>query len=86
MLVTLDGTPRPGKDPRGRDTMDRYTWASERGLEMIRELELPSGSHARLRETRDLGDDSDTLVSRLAVWVDETQRASVYRTFERTED
>lgn len=84
--VTLDGAPRPGKDPRGRDTLDRYTWTSERGLEMIRELELPSGSHARLHETRDLGDEPDTLVSRLIVWVDGAESASVRRTFQRTSD
>jgi hypothetical protein len=84
--VTLDGKPRPGEDPRGRATVDRYTWTSEGGLEMIRELELPSGSQARLVETRNLGVDPDTLLSRLTVWVDGSERASIERTFIRTSD
>ncbi len=84
--VKLDGLPRPGEDPRGRATLDRYTWSSTGGLEMIRELELPSGRQARLLETRDLGADSDTLLSRLTVWVDGSERASIQRTFIRTGD
>lgn len=84
--VTLDGEPRPGEDPRGRVTLDRYTWKSDRGMQMIRELELPSGSQARLVETRNLGVDSDTLLSRLTVWVDGSERASIQRTFIRTGD
>jgi hypothetical protein len=84
--VTLDGKPRPGEDPRGRATVDRYTWTSEGGLEMIRELELPSGSQARLVETRNLGVDPDTLLSRLTVWIDGSERASIERTFIRTSD
>ncbi len=84
--VILDGTPRPGKDPRGRPTQDAYTWSNEGGMEMIRKLELPSGSQARLRETRNLGSDPDTLISTLTVWVDGAEQASVHRTFERTDD
>ena len=82
--VILDGKPRPGEDPRGRATLDRYTWTSEHGLEMIRELELPSGRRARLIEVRNLGTDGDTLVSTLKVWIDGTERSSVQRTFIRT--
>lgn len=82
----LDGQPRPGEDPRGRATLDRYSWTSERGLEMIRELELPSGKQARLIEIRDLGAASDTLLSTLTVWVDGSLQASVERTFVRTGD
>lgn len=82
----LDGEPRPGEDARGRATVDRYTWSSEDGLEMIRELELPSGSQARMVESRDLGEDPDTLSSQLTVWVDGSERASVKRTFIRTSD
>jgi hypothetical protein len=81
----LDGTSRPGKDPRGRDTSDRYTWTPERGLEMIREVELPSGTQARLHESRDLGSEPDTLVSVLEVWIDGAERASVRRTFRRVD-
>ena len=84
--AVLDGKPRPGEDPRGRATLDRYTWSSEAGLEMIRELELPSGSQARLREIRSLGADPNTLLSQLTVWVDEVERASIERTFIRTSD
>jgi hypothetical protein len=82
----LDGEPRPGEDARGRATVDRYTWSSKDGLEMIRELELPSGSQARMVETRDLGEDPDTLSSQLTVWVDGAERASVKRMFIRTSD
>ena len=82
--VILDGVPRPGEDPRGRATVDRYRWTPEEGLEMIRELELPSGSQARLREIRSLGDDPNTLLSQLTVWVDGSERASIARTFVRT--
>jgi hypothetical protein len=82
----LDGEPRPGEDARGRATVDRYTWSSEDGLEMIRELELPSGSQARMVEIRDLGEDPDTLSSQLTIWVDGSERASVKRMFIRTSD
>jgi len=82
----LDGEPRPGEDPRGRATVDRYSWTSEDGLEMIRELELPSGSQARIVEVRNLGVDPDTLSSRMTVWVDGSERASINRTFIRTND
>ena len=82
----LDGIPRPGEDPRGRATLDQYRWTSEESLEMIRELELPSGSQARLLEVRSLGVDSKTLLSRLTVWVDGSERASIERTFVRTKD
>lgn len=84
--AVLDGKPRPGKDPRGRATLDRYTWTSESGLEMLRELELPSGKQARLLEIRNLGADPDTLKSRLTVWIDGTKRASIDRIFIRTSD
>lgn len=84
--VVLDGKPRPGEDPRGRATVDRYTWTTEDGLEMIRELELPSGSQARIVEVRNLGVDPDTLSSRMTVWVDGSERASIKRTFIRTSD
>ena len=82
----LDGVPRPGEDPRGRATVDRYRWMPGEGLEMIRELELPSGSRARLREVRNLGDDPDTMSSQLTVWIDGSERASIARTFVRTGD
>ncbi len=84
--VILDGEPRPGEGPRGRATLDRYTWTTGDGLEMIRELELPSGSQARILEIRNLGVDPDTLLSRLTVWVDGSKRASIERTFIRTSD
>jgi hypothetical protein len=84
--VILDGTPRPGEDARGRATVDRYSWTSENGLEMIRELELPSGSQARMVEIRNLGVDPDVLSSQLTVWVDGSERVSVKRTFVRTSD
>jgi hypothetical protein len=82
----LDGKPRPGEDARGRATVDRYSWTSEAGLEIIRELELPSGSQARIVEIRNLSGNPDTLSSLMTVWVDGSERASVNRTFIRTSD
>ena len=82
----LDGKPRPGEDARGVATIDRYSWTSKTGLEMIRELELPSGSQARIVDVRDLGVDPNTLSSQMTVWVDGSERASVKRTFIRTSD
>jgi hypothetical protein len=84
--VVFDGEPRPGEDPRGRDTIDRYTWSAETGMEMIRELELPSGKQARLQESRVLGESKDTLLSTLRVWIDGAEQASVNRTFMRESD
>lgn len=82
--AVLDGKPRPDKDLRGRPTLDRYRWTSEKGLELIREFKLPSGSQARILETRNLGADPDILLSQMTVWVDGTERASITRTFVRT--
>ena len=82
--VTLDGKSRPGKDPRGRATLDQYSWAAGEGLTRTRKLERPSGSQARLVEVRRLGGDSDTLLSQLTVWIDDSQRASIERVFIRT--
>lgn len=84
--AVLDGKPRPGKTLTGRATLDRYTWTSEGGLEMIREYELPSGSQARIRDIRSLGTDPDTMLSQITIWVDDTERASALRTFIRTSD
>jgi len=84
--IILDGQPRPGEDPRGRATSDRYSWTADGGMEMIRELELPSGRQARILETRKLGADPDTMLSEMTVWVDGTERASINRTFIRTSD
>ena len=82
-VVILDDVARPGKDPRGRPTMDRYTWSTDRGFEMIREFVLPSGKQARLRDSRELGDEPDIMISILTVWVDDEQRAEVRRVFKR---
>jgi len=84
--ISLDGVPRPGKDPRGRDTLDAYTWTEEGTLEMNREVELPSGKQARLLEVRRIDSDPNTLISTLDVWVEGTKRASVTRAFERLSD
>ena len=84
--VTLDGVARPGKDPRGRDTLDAYRWTKAGALEMDREVVLPSGRQARLLETRSLDSDPDKLISRLVVFVEGSQVASVTRIFERQSD
>ena len=84
--VTLDGVARPGKDPRGRDTLDAYRWTKEGALEMDREVVLPSGRQARLLETRSLDSDPDKLISRLVVFVEGSQEASITRIFERQVD
>ena len=84
--AVLDGRVRPGETLRGRPTLDRYAWTSQGRLEMIREYELPSGSHARIRDIRSLGADPDTMLSQMTIWVDGTERASTMRTFIRTKD
>lgn len=84
--ISLDGVPRPGKDPRGRDTLDAYTWTDEGALEMDRKVELPSGKQARLLEARRIDSDPDTLISTLDVWVEGTKMASVTRAFARQDD
>jgi hypothetical protein len=84
--IFLDGVARPGKDPRGRDTLDAYTWTKAGSLEMDREVELPSGKQARLLETRSIDSDPNTLNSTLVVWVDGIKQASITRAFERQSD
>lgn len=84
--LVLDGEPRPGKDPSGRDTIDRFTWDEGRGLQMVRELTLPSGKPARLVELRMPGDDLDTLRSELTVSVSGEEVATIQRIFTREGD
>ena len=82
-VVTLDGEQRPGEDPQGNPTIDSYRWDGEAALEMTRERKLPSGKRARIVDSRRMGDDADTLLSQLTIWVEGEQRASVHRVFER---
>ena len=42
-IVVLDGVSRPFTDALGNESMDRFSWSSESGLEMIRERILDSG-------------------------------------------
>lgn len=82
-LVVLDGVPRPAVDPLGNESLDEFRWHPETGLEMKRERVLKSGKKARIREQRVVGDDLDTMVSTMTVWVDGEQVASVRRVMTR---
>lgn len=84
--ISLDGVARPGKDPRGRETLDAYTWTDDGALQMSRKVELPSGKMARLLESRRVDSDPNTLISTLDVWVEGTKKASVTRAFARQDD
>ena len=83
-IVVLDGEQRPGEDPQGNPTVDSYRWNAEVGLEMTRERKLPSGKSARIIDSRRIGDDRDTLLSQLTIWVEGEERASVSRMFKRS--
>ena len=78
-VVVLDGVARPAVDPLGNESLDRFVWHPEYGLEMHRERVLKSGKQARIHERRKVGEDIDTMVSTLTVWVDGEERASVRR-------
>jgi hypothetical protein len=85
-VVQLDHVPRPGKDPQGNPTIDRYKRTDGGGVEMVRELVLPSGKKARLIEAREIGTEPDSLISVLTVFVDGDQRAKIRRVFNRIPD
>jgi hypothetical protein len=82
-VVVLDGEPRPAKDPLGNESIDRFTWSPDHGLEMIRERVLKSGKSARIRERRKVADDRKTMVSLFTVWIDGEERASLRRVMRR---
>lgn len=84
--VVLDGEPRPAKDPLGNESIDRFSWSPEHGLEMVRERTLKSGNAARIRERRRVADDLDTMVSRFTLWIDGEERASIRRVMRRVTD
>lgn len=82
-VVVLDGEPRPAKDPLGNESVDRFSWNPEHGLEMVRERVLKSGKAARIRERRSVAEDLNTMVSFLTVWIDGEERASIRRVMRR---
>ncbi|MCP4035531.1 MAG: hypothetical protein GY733_01230 [bacterium] len=83
--IVLDGVARPAKDPLGNDTVDRFTWSSENGMEMVRERVLASGKSARIREQRRVEDDLETMISTVTVWVENEERARVRRVLRKVE-
>jgi hypothetical protein len=78
-VVRLDGVARPSKDPLGNETVDRFDWTPETGMELIRVRTLGSGRTARILERRVVEDDLRTMVSTMTVWVDDVERAQVRR-------
>ncbi len=78
-VVRLDGVARPSKDPLGNETVDRFNWNPETGMELIRVRTLGSGRTARILERRLVEDDLRTMVSTMTVWVDDVERARVRR-------
>ncbi len=77
--VVLDGVPRPFIDVLGNDSMDRFRWHPEGGMEMVRERILDSGKAAKIHERRTVDEDLVTMVSTMTVWVDGRERTSVRR-------
>jgi hypothetical protein len=84
-VVILDGVPRPFEDVLGNDCLDRFTWDSEHGVEMMRERALKSGRSARIRERRTVEDDMKTMVAEMTVWIDGEERASIRRVLRKLE-
>ena len=82
-IVVLDGKPRPTVDPLGNESMELFRWNPEHGLEMKRERVLKSGKQARIQEQRSVGEDLDTMMLTMTVWVDGEERASVRRVLVR---
>jgi hypothetical protein len=82
-VVVLDGVARPATDPLGNESMDLFHWTDEQGLEMLRERVLKSGKAARIQEHRKVGEDYDTMVSTMTVWIEGEERASVRRVLVR---
>lgn len=85
-VVLLDDQPRPGKDPQGNDTIDRYRPTKNGGVELVRLRTLPSGRSVRLIETRTPGDATTSMLSTMVVFVDGEERANIRRVFERIGD
>ena len=79
-LAILDDEARPGVDPQGTPTVDRYR-RSQNGIERTRVLTLPSGKAATLVENRAVV--GATLQSNLAVSIDGAERTRVKRVFTR---
>jgi len=83
--VELDGVARPATDPLGNESLDRFSWSPEIGMEMMRERTLDSGRSARIRERRRVEDDLHTMVSTMTVWIDGVEEASVRRVLRKVE-
>ncbi|MFT5441037.1 MAG: hypothetical protein ACI8W3_000077 [Myxococcota bacterium] len=83
--VELDGVSRPATDALGNESMDRFTWHPDRGMEMFRERVLKSGKAARIHESRTIADDLDTMISTMTVWIDGEERAKVRRVLVKVE-
>lgn len=85
-VVVLDGKPGPFVDPLGNESIDRFTWSSDSGLEMIRERVLKSGKKARILDRRSVEDDLASMISTMTVWIDGEERASIRRVLVKVND
>ncbi len=83
--IELDGVARPAVDPLGNETVDKFTWSPESGMEMFRERTLGSGKSARIHERRKVEDDLRTMVSTMTVWIDDVEHATVRRVMRKVE-
>ncbi len=84
-IAVLDGQERPGEDPQGNPTVDRFHWNERGELEMSRRRKLPSGKTAQIIEVRRPGPTPDTLDSVISVSIDGEPRVSVNRVFARVD-
>lgn len=78
-VVFLDGQSRPHVDPLGNESMDRFTWSEEHGMEMTRERVLKSGKSVKIYERRTVTDDLQTMVTQVTVWVDGKEHGTTRR-------
>ena len=85
-VVLLDGVARPAIDPLGNESLDQFSWDPEHGMQMVRDRSVKSGKSARIVDFRRVGDDLQTLVSNLKVWIDGEERVSVRRVFDRVDE
>ncbi|MCP5068224.1 MAG: hypothetical protein GY946_16805 [bacterium] len=83
--IVLDGVERPGADPAGNTTHDRYTTPQASEVVLERRRILPSGRSMRLREHRSIGADSGIMESTLKVWIEDKLEVTSRRVFNRVE-
>ena len=81
--IVLDGVERPGEDPIGNATIDRFSETPEGALVLERRRTLRSGKRARIRDVRTRGGGPDEMLSQLEIWLDGELAVKARRVFVR---